>query len=535
MEEKEFKTNISTFAGDNLKKVWSTDSMVKKALGASSYRSFNRETIAERIAKARTAEDLRKVSLDIKTNQGYADVINYYKSMYFYRYTVSPVGDRSNPQGTVLEQTREMLDVVETVNFEAILPHILETGLYEGRTTLYIEKNGDGLVTHVLPNSHSQPLLKSSYGTDTVVFNLEYFDDLLDELTSGEDSNILKDSNKAEVKQQREKERAELTMAILGYFPKELQDAYLLYAGMSPRGVKKPTSNKPKGPRLINLSAENAAIIPFSPSSAPPKINVAAAEENYKEVLEVKNKKSKAGLEKIFTHRIPIGPDGDTLITVNEAAAIQRSMEEYLGINADITVVTTLGETNLYDVQKEESERNNSTEQAFAAQYDAASINPELFRANTDYALGVSLNRDAAFMWDILQKVMNFYNIALNEMFKFGDYKCDIKLLPITVYNEDDKVNEYRKSAEFGIGKLEAIVASGQKQISLLDKLKLEKELKLDELLTPLRSSHTLSSKDVKELDAEKEEAKTSDKEEDSEKEAPKEKAEEVENEKKTD
>ena len=527
----EKRKNLSTFAGAGSKRLWSTNRQVSSALGSGSYRYRKRETLVEQLANAKDADEIRKISVESKTNQGYADVINYYKSMYHYRYVVTPVSNLQKSKrksASVLDANKEMLDVVETINFEAILPHLLETGLYEGRVTVYIEKHGDGLVTHVLPNSHSEPFLKSSYGTETVIFDLEYFDDLLNSLTSNKDSGVLNENQKTK-KQRADKEKAELIIAILGYFPKELMTAYLEYAQLNPNGTR---TNKPKGPQLITLAPESAAIIPFSPSSAPPKINVAGAEENYKEVVEVQSKKNKAGLEKIFTHKIPIGEDGDLLLTVDEARDIQVAMEQFLGKDADVTVITTIGDTNLYDVQKEQSERNRAVSEAYEAQYDAASINPQLFRANTDYALGVSLNRDAAFMWDILKKIMNFYNIVVNEVFNFGDYTCEISLLPITVYNEKDRITEYRRNAEYGIGKLEAIVATGQKQISLLDRLILEQELNLDGLLTPLQSSHTRSSKDQGTEATVKVEKGTESKDEDS-KEDPKEKAEEVKDEEK--
>lgn len=49
----------------------------------------------------------------------------------------------------------------------------------------------------------------------------------------------------------------------------------------------------------------------------------------------------------------------------------------------------------------------------------------------------------------------------------------------------------YRGNAEYGIGRLEAIVASGTKQRDITHKAVLEDFLKLDEILKPLASSHT--------------------------------------------
>lgn len=487
------KANLATFTQD-LSKVWSTDRTVRRALGGSSYERKSNQRLTEQLANASSVEELVKISVEAKVNQGYADVIDYFKSMYYFRYVVTPVRN-SKGKGSLLDLTREMLDVVETIGFESILPEILEKGLFEGAVSVFLERQGDQLVTYILPMEYSKPFMRSNYGTETVIFNLDYFQEIIDDFVSDQESDIFRDTPKdKKQKQKQEEERAEITQAILAYFPEFLKNAYYEYAKLDANAM--PDRSAEEGPRLINLPPESAAIVPFSPSMAPPKINVTAAEENYKEVLEVQQNKHKAGLEKIFTHKIPIGEDGDLLISVTEAKAIQDSMEQYIGNNADVTVVTTIGDTELYDVQKESSERNRIVSDAYNTQLEAASINPELFRANTDYALGVSLNRDAAFVWGILQKIMNVYNLAVNELFEFGESRCYIKLLPITFYNEEERLIEYRRNAEYGIGKLDAIIATGEKQITLLDKLLLEQEMNLDDMLTPLQSSHTRSSKD---------------------------------------
>lgn len=531
--EQKRRSYYSNFVG-NRDIIWSNNSQVLSALGGRD-QGFGRgaqreERAAEKIQKAKTAKDLRNISIDHQLDQGYSDVINYYKTMYHYRYLVIPVTlDRTKASDSLLPVSEEMLKIVNSLNFEAILPNILEIGLYEGRATIYIEKRKNGAVTYILPNEYTEPLLSSNYGTETVLFDLTYFDELLNSILQNKDRDVLNNKKSKEEEKKREKADAEMTMAILSYFPKELQKAYLEYAGLDVSGMKIKGAVKSKN-SLITLSDSNAAIIPFSRTSAPPKIDVAAAEQNYKEIKEIQGTKQRAGLDKIFTHQIPLDKDGIPILSVNEVREIQQSMEGSLGDNANVKVISTFGQTNLFDIQKAKAERDTSVSDAYDSKFEAASINPQLFRADTDYALGVSLKRDAAFIWDILSRIMNFYNNSINEIFNFGNYSCLIKLLPITTYNEEDKVNEYRRGAEYGIGKLEAVVATGQSQISLIDKLQLEKEMNLDELLTPLQSSHTRSAKDQGKEQEVKVEVEDSSKEKEIE-----EKAEEVNDEQKED
>lgn len=499
----ENKKTLSTFKG-RIKTLYGGDSNLRSGLGVrGGYSYSSSESLAEKVKKARSASELRDISIEAKSNQGYADIINFFKTMYLYRYTVVPVlnhEERRNskpnmaikvPKGErdLIEVSRQMLAAVDSANIESIFPNILEIGLFEGYATVYLERSGDILSTYILPNAYSEPFLESNYGTTTVVFDLSYFDEIINNLQGGNDLNISRTSND----EKRASKEKLLLKSILDFYPRELRNAYLSFKGYDKDMNEIKGGNAEKGEQYIQLDVKKAAIIPFSPSRIPPKIKVTVAEETYDEASETQATKNKAGLEKILTHEIP-KHDGELIVEYNEIKAAQDSMTKALSGEASVKVLTTFGKTELHQVQDESDVRSTVVKDAMDAQYWVAAMNPEMFRANTDYALKVSLGRNASFVWDVLQKIMNFYNLSINQQFNFGDYKAEITLLPITVYDEEEKVNAYRRGAEYGIGKLEAIVATGQKQSSLLDKLELEKALRLDDLLTPLQSSHTRSA-----------------------------------------
>jgi hypothetical protein len=69
----------------------------------------------------------------------------------------------------------------------------------------------------------------------------------------------------------------------------------------------------------------------------------------------------------------------------------------------------------------------------------------------------------------------------------------ELTMLPITHYNQNEDMELYRRNAEFGIGKIEAIVASGIKQKHIDSKYELEEFLNLEKILKPLSSAHTQS------------------------------------------
>jgi hypothetical protein len=94
----------------------------------------------------------------------------------------------------------------------------------------------------------------------------------------------------------------------------------------------------------------------------------------------------------------------------------------------------------------------------------------------------------------LITSINNFINVAVNNLYRFRPLQAEISLLPITIGKEGELVKQYRENAAYGIGKLEAIVASGIKQKHIADRAKLERVLDLENLLKPLQSSHTQSS-----------------------------------------
>lgn len=63
-------------------------------------------------------------------------------------------------------------------------------------------------------------------------------------------------------------------------------------------------------------------------------------------------------------------------------------------------------------------------------------------------------------------------------------------MLPITMYNENEKILVYKEAATLGVGKLEYIVSTGVKQVNIPSKIELENFLQLENLV-PLSTSYT--------------------------------------------
>lgn len=104
--------------------------------------------------------------------------------------------------------------------------------------------------------------------------------------------------------------------------------------------------------------------------------------------------------------------------------------------------------------------------------------------------------------------------MALNNLFNFGMYQLSFKVLPISPYDEQEKLEVYRANATIGIGIVDTMVATGIKQVDLESTLEMEEFLDLRERLIPLQSSYTQSSSTTGSKDNEKENKNSSDEDE---------------------
>ena len=195
-------------------------------------------------------------------------------------------------------------------------------------------------------------------------------------------------------------------------------------------------------------------------------------------------------LDRIITHRIP-SYENRLLFELPEVRALHRSMSRSLGGSSRSKLLTTFGEVQIHPIIKENYDASDILKKALQGIYRTAGINADMFTGDSEDAIDFSLTKDQATVWRYVQQLINFYNLTINNLFNFKGYQAELTMLPITHYNLSKMMELHRRNGEYGIGKLEAIVASGTKQKHIKPKSELEEFLKLDEILKPLQSSHT--------------------------------------------
>jgi hypothetical protein len=388
----------------------------------------------------------------------YAKLISYFADMFHVRYTVIPTllkRARALPEAEYLNKYNDIMQVVEGMSLETTIPTLLKEIYLAGSVFIYTEKYNPAktLSMIILPQEYCRPVLKTNHGTFIVQFNFDYFYKM--NTTDQQDA--------------------------LRLFPAEFARLY--------------EQTKNLGRKWVTLDPKHSTGFLLNHYGITPLVNVLGDIIDYQEFKENDLERSRNELKSILTHKIPMYQD-QFIFTLDEVAAIQKSISKIVSSHEGLETITTFGDTELLKLQEEGSRENKQVAQAYTNIYQSAGLNPNMWTSNSIAALDMSFKIDKASVIRHLNNIETFLNIAMNNAYNFSPYEARIKLLHISVRDEASDIEKYQESAKFGIGKLEAIVASGVRQSEILDVSRLEDALKLDEILKPLQSSHTQTAAD---------------------------------------
>lgn len=403
----------------------------------------------------------------------YKHLIDARANMFQYKYIFTPraVKDKANPAiyGEIYQQ---MASIVDGISIETVFPMCLTKLFVAGGVYLYAVKNNSSqtIRTLCLNEKYCRRTSLTQYGTYTYQFNFKYFEDL--GLST-----------------------QELELAFES-FPPEFRVGYDAY--------KKDAKNmqwQVLDPRFATAIQENEFAFPTS-------LKAIFSMKQYDEYLAIELERSSQTLEKIITHKMPTWQD-KLVIEIDEMAELHKSISRVLAKNKYVRLITSFGDIDVKQIGREQSQENKTLLNAYNAIYNLAGENSELWAGSSTEALNLALLREESMVFNYIQQLVNFYNIAINNLYNFKGYQCDIEMLPVTVYNYRDRLEVYRQSATLGVGKLEFVVASGTKQSHIMDKFALEDFLGLDQL-KPLSVSYTQGDSVEKNREAAEEETTTS-------------------------
>lgn len=426
------------------------------------FRITNKTLLKTLLRNAYGAEESYRASQVSKglhaIDANYAKIISYYSNMYYIRYVVVPTKATASADEIqdedYLEKYKLMMDVVDGMNLEAVVPAILKEIYLSGAAYVYaVKDNPSKTITIVmLPTRYCRTVLQTNLGTNLIEFDFEYFRQFL----STEDLEAALDVMPPEFR---------TILPTVQALPEK-------WAQLDPRFATSFMANERSLPPFLNALT---SILEY---------------EDYREKEQIKNQNE---LKAIFVNRIPVFED-KPLFDLNETKAIHAGLKRILKQHDGLQPITVFGDSELLKLQTAGERENRNIPQSFETIFNSVGLNSAVASGTTPDALDLTKSVDQSQVWELVVNINNFINVAVNNLYRFRPLQAEISILPITINRESDLIKQYRENAAYGIGKLEAIVASGIKQKHIADRAKLERVLDLDNLLKPLQSSHTQSS-----------------------------------------
>ncbi len=272
----------------------------------------------------------------------------------------------------------------------------------------------------------------------------------------------------------------------LEYYPAEFTEMYSNYLKTGDQWQEVPLEIS------VCIKADDSLVdytIPPFASVMPSLYTIANTESLQETATELKNYKMLSG-------KIPCDDDGNPLMDDKMVQKYYTHIANALDENVGLAL-------SPFDFKTFNFENNSSTKEvddlsnAVSNFWSTAGTSGLLHGKENDTAgvTKLAIKNDETYVLGLVQQFERVINRYLKTGFS-GSTKFKITILPVTVFNKDDALKQYKEAASFGIGKslYAATLGIPQNDIAGLDYIE-KNFLALDELV-PLRSSYNTASED---------------------------------------
>ena len=228
--------------------------------------------------------------------------------------------------------------------------------------------------------------------------------------------------------------------------------------------------------------------------------------EDLKDLEDARNKLENF---KLLLQKIPFKKDPrserDFLIGADSVKMFHNNIKSVLP--SQIGLISTPMEIEDYSFEPKNNRIKESVSEAEERIFSSAGVSSGLFNSGNKSA--VALNRaiqtDEAMMFGVLRQFERFFNKRLKQN-TTSTYQFKLIFPDLTVYNREDQLDNYLKTAQYGFPKSLVACAMGMNTSDLVGMSIMENEfLDLQEHLQPLQSSHTQNGEDSEDRGREEE------------------------------
>ena len=399
-------------------------------------------------------KNLRDASIYLyQINTRYRNLLNYYANLPCWSYVINPVN--YNPEkvkkDSFKKQYFKVCNLLESMGIEKTMREIVVTALREG--AYY------GVV----------------WGGDGNSFILQKLDPDFCHIVSISDGGVFQ--FKYDVSQIKQED-------VETYYPPAFGDMYQDYVRTGEKYQLVPPEVAvcfKADPSIVEYS------IPVFSGTMPTLFEI----ENVKSLVESATELSNY---KLLAGKIPVDDEGVPLVDYGTV----MQYYQHIANNVGERVGVALSPFDLKDYSFEQSGTTAQIDNVGRANenFFAEAGTSALLHGATNDTSGVTklaIKVDEAYSFGLMYQAEKIVNRLLKMM--GGAVKFKIHFLEVSQFNRDDKVEEYRSSMNYGIGKLEFLALMGIHQFDILGESYVENDvLGIDDLYTPMKTASTQSS-----------------------------------------
>lgn len=408
---------------------------------------------------------IREISKYFYESSGiYAEVCEYIAKLYRYDYHVCVYNIDKSPGKKIEQDYKKVLLYLDKSETRYVCDKIALSMIVDGAYYGYIVDFGDRFGVQQLPVEYCRSRFFAGT-TPLVELNLKFFNDYF--------------SN------------AYQRMQVLRAFPKDVQQAYVLYRqgklkGDYPGDISYWYALDPG--MTVKMSLNDYDIPPFA--------KVIPSIIDLDEAQELDKQKTMQQLLKILVQKLPLDKNGDLIFDVDEAKDIHDNAVAMLKRAIGVDVLTTFA-----DIVKIDTKDNNSAtttddlEKVERTVFNNIGISKNMFNAEGNLAVTNAILTDESRVRDIPLMFSALLSRIVEKFNRKNHYEFRVNILETTQYNYRDIAKMYKEQAQMGYPKMLPQIALGRPQIEVISTLDFENNvLHLAESMIPPMMSSTMSS-----------------------------------------
>ena len=419
------------------------------------YTTYTRENIEEWLSSPTSNEkNLRDASVFLyQTNSRYRNLLHYYANVPCWLYTITPVNYNPDKvkRETFKKQYQKTCNIIESMGIIKTMREAALIALREG--ALYgVIWGGDG-------NSFILQRLNPDYCSivsisDGGVFQFAY------------DMSKIKEAD------------------LPTYYPPQFADMYQEY---------KRTGNQYQvvPPEISFCLKGDSSIVDYSlpPFSAvlPSLYSIKNVEDLTETATELSNYKLIAGV-------LPVDNEGVPLVDYNTAMQYYAHIAGNVGDRVGVAISPF--ELKSYDFEQSGTTAQIDNVARANENFFASAGTSALLHGATNSTSGVTklaIKVDESFSFGLMYQCGAIINRFLKSL--SGTVKFKVNFLPVSIYNKEEMIDQYKSAMNFGMGKLQYAACIGISQPDLLGQAYIENEiLELDSVFIPMQTASTQSS-----------------------------------------